>query len=223
MAAGLLALLVGLAGYAGRLGAADLIEPADSGFSEVDVAVFAGDSAFDSGGQLYAGFGLGQGLSVWVGGDILNGGPVRGGANVMVTRTLARGMDLDLWLDLGVHSATHEAEIGRTDWSLGSEWSVVVGLATPYLRLDWYGDGGDHTVHLLSGIVVPVGALEVHVELSSEEPDGGAWPVHLAVGPNVWVSRRVELQPELSILSDPGSGGTHWAVSLGLIVGICRH
>lgn len=210
--------LDGFVGLAPCVLAADLVEPPDPGFSEVDLFAFGGDGRFDSGAQLYAGFGLSGGVSIWAGVDMLNGGPARGGVNVMVTRTLGEGMDLDLWIDLGVHSATHEAEIGRADWTVGSEWSLVAGRLTPYLRIDWYDDGASHIVHLLSGLVVPVDPVELHIELSSERPKEGAWPIHLAIGPNVPIGRRAELQPELSLLGIAGSGRMHWAVSLGVIL-----
>ncbi len=211
-------LVLGVVCHGPNVLAADLIEPPDPGFSEVDVFIFTGDAPFDSGGQVYTGFGLPRGLSVWVGADLLNGGPVRSGVNVMVTRTLCEGMDLDVWLDLGVHSSAHEAEIGRADWTVGSEWSMEVGSVTPYLRMDWYDDGAEHVVHLLSGLLVPIGRVDLHLELSSEKPHHGSWPLHVAIGPNVALTGRVELQPELSLLRYPGSSETHWAVSLGLVI-----
>ncbi|RMF86103.1 MAG: hypothetical protein D6739_03635, partial [Nitrospirae bacterium] len=125
-----------------------------------------------------------------------------------------------LWLEAGVTGASQEAEAGRMTWAAGGELSVELAGWTPYLRLDRSVDGGRASLHPLAGAMVPLagGRLELHLELSSEEPEGGPWPVHLAVGPNLHLSEAVELLPEVSVVREGATGESGWAVTVGVVV-----
>ncbi len=202
----------------GRVTGADLMEPLDRGFSEVDLFWFGGDERFDAGSQLTAGFGLPCGFSLWVGGEYVNGGPLQGGLNLMWTSELAPAMDLDLWVEAGIRSTRPEAELGQANWTLACEWSLEAGGVTPYLRLGRSDDGSRDWIHMLGGVEIPLGCVDLHVELSSEEPPGGPWPWHAAVGPNVFLASWVEMQPEISVVRDRSTGESHWAASLGFVV-----
>jgi len=197
---------------------ADLIEPWSPGFSDLELFVRAGSRGDDLGSFATAGFGLGGGVSVGVTLSEDNAGPARGGLVAMLSRALGSRTDVDLWVETGMSSSHPEAELGRLDWAVGTEWSYRAGSCVPYLRLSRLDAGAGDRFHGLLGLMVPAGAVELHLELSSEEPDGGPWPVHLAIGPNFLLRPEVEVQPELSIIRDRGTGETTWVVTVGMVV-----
>ncbi len=194
------------------------MEPLDRGFSEVSVFWFGGDERFDAGAQLAAGFGLPGGFSFWAGADHVNGGTTGGGFNIMWTGGLAEGVEVDLWVEVGIRSTRPEAELGQADWTMASEWSYRAGGVTPYFRAGRSDDGGHDWIHLLAGLAISLGCVDLHVEISSEEPPGGPWPLHVAVGPNLCMGDWLEVQPELSVVRDRSSGEHHWSASLGFVV-----
>jgi hypothetical protein len=61
--------------------------------------------------------------------------------------------------------------------------------------------------------------LDLHVELSGEEPETGPWPVHLAIGPNVALTDGIELVPEVAVIRDRGpESSTSMVFSVGVVV-----
>ncbi len=200
-------------------GAADLVEPWDPGFTDLELWVSVGEGA-EVESTLVAGFGLGNGLSV---GASLSGdadGARRLGGICMLTLEGGRGTALDLWAEGGVRALWREAELGSADWSLGTELSRDLGRWIPYLRLTRWLEGGDASLHPLAGAVFPYlnHRLELHLEISSEEPESGPWPFHLAIGPNFHVNECVEVLPELSLIRDRGAGETHVVFTVGLVL-----
>ena len=198
--------------------AADIIEPWAPGFSDLEVAVTAGDQTGDGGVAAVAGFGLGGGVSLGVTMATSNGGSSRGGLVAILTGRLGGRSDLDVWAETGIRSAVREAEVGRVDWALGAAWSLRAGGGVqPYARIS-RADGGTVAWHPLAGVMVPLGRVELHLELSSESPETGPWPVHVAVGPNLKLAPAVELQTELSLIDGRAGAGTHWAVAVAIVI-----
>ena len=196
---------------------ADIIEPWDPGFSNFELFAVTGDQPGDSVFVSVGGFGLGRGFSI---GATVEGhldGSRRSGLVAMASCSLSPRCDLDLWLESGVQSPQADAELRTLDWGLGAQWRLRLPSCTPYLRASRGGDGQIYW-HLLAGVMVPVGEVELHLELSSEEPDAGPWAVHLAVGPNVCLAPDIELQPELSLVRDRRSGDTQWSASVGVVL-----
>jgi hypothetical protein len=197
--------------------AADIIEPWDPGFSNLELFAVTGDQPGDSGFVSVVGFGIGRGYSLGATLESQGDGTRRSGLIAMASCPLTSRSDLDLWLESGVQSPQADAELRTLDWGLGAQWRLRLPSCTPYLRAS-RGGGGEVCWHFLAGVMIPVGEVELHLELSSEEPDGGPWPVHLAVGPNVCLASDVELQPELSLIRDRGTGYTHWSASVCVVL-----
>jgi len=200
------------------VGAADLVEPWDPGFTDIELYGTAAEGG-SSQWVTVAGFGAGHGLSLGLSFVDEGSGSRSAGAIVMLTRRV-RDSDLDIWLEAGWDVSAREVELGSVSWAGGGELSTDRGAWVPYARMTCSVDGGTARVHPLLGGMMPFfgGRLELHVELSTEEPDAGAWPIHLAVGPNVHLSAAVELLPELSLVHDRARGENSWALTLGVIV-----
>lgn len=211
-----------LAGFAALLlaaapvGAADLVAPWDPGWSNLEVylAVEEGSATTASG---VVGYGAGRGVSLGVsfveGED--DGDDV--GLIAVLTRPLGRAVEADLWLEIGQRLRPREAELTSACVTAGVELSRLGPGAVPYLRLSAARDEGTTTVHPLLGVMLPLRErLELHLELSSEEPEDGPWPVHVAIGPNVLLGRSAKLVPELSWIR-VGDGGSVWGVSVGIV------
>lgn len=177
--------------------AADLIEPWDPGFSDLELFVGHGRGGESIGGTVL-GFGLGHGLSL---GLTLSGGDVPGEAGLILawSHELGRLGALDL---LGfAQTETREAELDRLGRAVGFEWSAPAGGVQPYLRATLLWEEGERFVHPLLGLRVPAGRVDLHLELSSRQPaPDEPWPVHLGVGPNFRLPGGSELLPELSLI-----------------------
>lgn len=203
---------------AAAVGAADLVEPWDPGFTDLELYGMVAEGGSRQ-WVTVAGFGAGRGLSLGLSFVEEESGSRSAGAIVMLTRRI-RDFDLDIWLEAGWDVSAREVELGSVNWAGGGELSTDRGAWVPYTRLSCSVEDGEARVHPLLGAMMPFfdHRLELHVELSSDEPDAGAWPVHLAVGPNFHVSSAVELVPELSLVHDRARGENSWAVTLGVIV-----
>lgn len=177
--------------------AADLIEPWDPGFTDLELFV-----GFARGGETLGattlGFGLGGGVSAGL--SLARGDePDSVGFSLVWSRALGGLGDLDLFAF--AHSTTSEAELDWLDHAAGFEWSAPAGGAQPYVRATVLREDGATRVHPLVGLRLPVGRADLHLELSSMQPaEGGPWPLHLAVGPNWQLADGLELLPELSLI-----------------------
>ncbi len=201
-----------------RLNAADLIEPWDAGLS--DFEIYFGGSRDDglTDFSLLLGCGAGGGFSIGAFFNHYSGEADELGIVGIWTAQLDRGFDLDLWA-LTAPRIERETISGGVHWEMGSELSWDASKKTIlYARPSLLFSREGSRWHPLLGLMHEYGAVELHLELSSEEPLFGAWPMHLAIGPNVRFSKRLELIPELSIIVDRGSSSTSWAFSIGLIL-----
>jgi len=130
--------------------------------------------------------------------------------------------ELDLWGELQMQTATMEAELGAADRAVGFEWSAPSrwsrGVQT-YVRFSAARSGGATHLHPLVGFRIATRTLvDLHVELSGEEPDSGPWPLHLAIGPNLPLNGWLEVVPEIAVIDDRAPGGeTTVAFSLGVV------
>ncbi len=198
---------------------ADLVDPWAPGLSnlELHVSHSEGDRQPTVSGVL--GFGVGGWLSLGV---LLVNGPDDGrgvGLVAVATRSWAGGHALDVWAEVGQRLVPREAELGRACATAGAEWSLAREPATPYLRVSVSRESAVTTMHPLVGARVRVASrVELHLELSSEEPEGGPWPLHLAVGPNLLLGRTVKVVPEVSYVRDRNRGDGTWSFSLGVVV-----
>ncbi len=199
--------------------AADLIEPWERGFSNVEFFTARTSSAPRTQLNGLIGFGLPGGLSLGTAVSSDSDGTTRLGLVGYYTFALGSLQELDLFAELG-KSDTPEAELNdEGDWLAGLEWSRRGRAATLYMRSSHFGGDGDHGWHPLLGLMLPYGErLELHMELSSESPDEGSWPVHLAVGPNVRLTDRVEFLPELSLVHHRQDDGSDWRFSFGFVI-----
>jgi hypothetical protein len=198
---------------------ADLMEPWERGLSDLELYVAAGSGGDDTGVQGVAGFGLGSGVCFGASYSRNGGDESSGGLFGMYTSRLSRDLEVDLWGEGGVQNTSGEAELrDETDWRVGTEWSLATPRAVPYLRLA-HSEKEDGGFHGLFGVMLPASPrLELHLELSSEQAGEGPWPVHFAVGPNLRVSGRVELLPELSVIHDRQTGETDVLVTMGIVL-----
>jgi len=211
MRARLLRCLVLGASLATPVAGADLVEPWDPGFSDLELH-FGHARGGESIGGTTLGFGLGQGFSA---GLTLSGGDVPGAAGLMIawSRTLGGFGDLDL---LGfAQTEVREAEIDRVERAVGFEWSGRAAEWQPYLRATLFWREEARYFHPLVGVRTAVGPVDLHLELSSAEPEPGEpWPLHLAVGPNFEPLPGHELLPELSLIWNRADGRLEPAISV---------
>jgi len=212
--AGALAALSGAAALA-----ADLVEPWAPGLTNLELHAARADGARRGEVAGVVGFGVGGAVSLGLlfaeGAD--DGNHV--GAVAVVTRALAGGHAVDGWIEVGRNLTARDAELGSTSVTVGGEWSVTRRRATPYLRFSAAREAGDTAAHPLAGVRLALGArVQLHLELSSHEPARGAWPVHVAVGPNVLLGEAAKLVPELSWVRDRAAGRDEWAISLGVVL-----
>ncbi|NOZ95609.1 MAG: hypothetical protein GXP47_12860 [Acidobacteria bacterium] len=197
--------------------AADIFEPWERGLSDVELFLGTAEGGHQQ-AQALAGFGFGRGGSLGLSVSTDEGSATRLGLLVAVTVAAGKRTDLSLWGESGLAGASLEVELAHADWTAGVQvvhWREGV---VPYGVLSLAGEEGVKLrLHPLAGMMVPLGRVELHLELSSQEPLGGAWPVHLAVGPNVHLTPWMEVLPELSLVREAG-GTTHWAATVGFIV-----
>ncbi len=223
----LLAVVVPAAGALLALGAlplaaADLIEPWEPGLSDLELSQSWDDESGWGETAAVIGFGAGAGLSLGLAATRGDDRATRFGAVAVLTLPRAPGdrHELDLWLETGVVvSSSIDLEQRDTELTFGGEWSYdTTAGSVPYARLSLSHDGTTQW-HALAGLMIPAGErLALHVELSSEEPDAGPWPLHLAVGPNLCLHDGIELVPELSLIREGGTGATRVVLMLGLVV-----
>ncbi len=199
------------------LQAADIFEPWEPGFTDVELFLGLGEGG-DAQGQALVGFGFGRGGSLGLSISTQEGDAARFGLVVAMTRSLGDDTDLSLWAESGLAGRKLDVELAHTDWTAGFQLVHWRDGAVPYGSLSFVGEEGeDLRLHPLMGLMLPRGPLELHFELSSDQPEGGAWPVHLAIGPNVHLAPWIEILPEISVVRESG-GGTHWAATVGVIV-----
>lgn len=202
--------LILMASLAAPAAGADLIEPWDRGFSDFELH-FGLARGGESIGATTLGFGLGGGVSA---GLTLSGGDVPGAAGLVLawSGTLGRYGDLDL---LGyAQTEVRDVEIDRVERAIGFEWSGRGVEWQPYLRatLFWREEG--RYFHPLVGVRTGAGPVDLHLELSSAEPEPDEpWPVHLAIGPNFEPLPGHELLPELSLIWNRAAGRVEPAVT----------
>jgi hypothetical protein len=199
--------------------AADVLEPWSEGLSNVELFTTFGDG-FEAGETTAAvGMGLPRGFSLGLTLASAEGEPTQAGFVVVWTRSLGALGELDLWGEYV--PVGQEVELMGADRSVGVEWSGSARRSVPYVRLSLSDDAEGRHFHPLVGWMLPVGdRLELHVELSSEEPASGAWPLHLAIGPNWSFGDALELLPELSAIYDPQGGDGHGETSFFFTLGI---
>lgn len=198
--------------------AADLVEPFGPGFSDLELFVSSGegDAATESSGVV--GFGLGDHLSLGLTLGAAEGDPAEAGFMLMYSRSLGRHGDLDLWAEY--LPVGEEVELAGVNRALGVEWSGRSAGTVPYTRLSVVSEeGGDVGVHPLVGLRLPAWrGVELHLELSSEQPEDGSWPLHVAVGPNWQLAPGTELLPEISLIHQPDAGTTSVFFTLGVVI-----
>lgn len=200
---------------AAPIGAADLIEPWAPGWSDLELFTTWEEGGRPN-GSTTLGIGLDGGFSV---GFSLAGGadPADVGLILVWSRDLGRRGELDLFAE--ANAATHEVELDGLGRSYGCEWSAPPTRPhRPYLRLTATRHDDGYRWHPLLGWNLPAGRLDLHLELSSEQPEpGGRWPLHLAIGPNLALTDEIELLPELSLLYDRATGELEPALTLGVV------
>jgi len=197
--------------------AADIFEPWDRGFSDAELFAGVGEGGVAA-GQALAGFGLGRRISLGVSVSSDEGESSCFGVFLGVTRDVGRNMDISFWLQSALGVGTLDVELIHADWTAGCQLVHWREGIVPYGVLSVAGEEGENLrLHPLAGVMLPRGRLEVHVELSSDQPRHGAWPVHVAVGPNVHVKPWLEVLPEISFVRESG-GEVHWVATLGVIV-----
>lgn len=204
------------------LRAADLVEPWAPGLTNTELFFTTGESAADRELAGLVGFGIGPHLSLGLSYASPDQGD-GGGLILLYTRPLGRWGEVDVWGELQVQAASMEAELGAAERAFGFEWSAPArwsGKAQPYVRLSAARSEGANRWHPLVGLRIPAGRrLDLHVELSGEEPDSGPWPVHLAVGPNLPLSDWLEVIPEVAVIEERGAGGdSSLLFTLGVVV-----
>jgi len=198
-------------------GAADIFEPWERGFSDVELFAGFGEGGHVQ-GQALAGMGFAPGGSLGLSVSMQEGEAARLGLLVAMTVAVGSATDLSFWAESGLAGASVEVELAHADWSAGFQLVHWRDGVTPYGSLAFAGEEGmEMRLHPLVGTMVPLGAVELHLELSSHEPVAGAWPLHLAVGPNLHLTPWCEVLPELSLVREAG-GSFHWAATVGLIV-----
>lgn len=200
--------------------AADVVEPWGEGLSNVELFGTVGEGLERAESTAAVGLGLPGGFSVGLTLAAATGTPAEAGFVLVYSRSLGRLGELDLWGE--VLPVGQEVELLGARRALGMEWSGSTRGGVPYARLTLTDDGEARHLHPLLGWMLPVGdRMELHLELSGEEPDAGSWPLHLAVGPNWRLSPAVELLPELSMVWQPDNGDGAGGASFFFTLGIC--
>jgi hypothetical protein len=191
--------------------AADLIEPFDPGFTDLEL-YWAGDLAADErGASGLIGFGLGHGLSLGVGMSGAAGDVGTTSVSLVYSRSLGRGGELDAWFARGISGD------GAGDLEAGVEWSRDFAGTVPYARLAWRREDAAGAAFVL-GLALDRRRVDLHFELAAERDPEGAWPLRLAVGPNVRFGAGAEAIPELALVRDPATGDLVAEVSLGIVL-----
>jgi hypothetical protein len=196
--------------------AADLIEPWERGFTDLEVLVsdLGGDGRTTA---ALAGWGLTDHISLGAAASVAGGSVERAGLVGLFTFPLAGGLETDLCVEAGVSRAEEGA--GRADWLLANEWSRPVGRVVPYARLSAFGDGETDGTGRLAGLMIPVGGhLELHLEAFSAVVGDGSRPQALVLGPNFTLTPEIEVLPEIAYVRDDATGESHWQVSVGLVM-----
>lgn len=199
--------------------AADLMEPWDAGLSNLELYASRGNGSSGTDFSTLLGYGLGPHFSVSATLSDNADGSARLGIGAYYSRRLRGGLEMDLFAEAGTQRAD-EAELdGEGDWLGGFEWSLHRAAVIPYLRTSIYDTPDGNGFHPLLGLMVPAGGrVELHLELSSESPERGAWPVHVAFGPNVRVTETFEILPEISMIREREDGETSWQFTIGLVM-----
>lgn len=199
--------------------AADLVEPWERGFSNIEF--FATHASGENGIHLNAVIGFGVPGSISLGGAASRDadGTTRLGFIGFWTHDFGGGQILDVFAEGGISQLSDSELRTKSDWLAGFEWSLSRKGATPYVRTTFFDAEESGGIHPLIGVMVPTGErVEIHWEVSSEAPESGAWPLHLAFGPNVTLNSKVELIPEISMVHQFEDGETDWQISIGVII-----
>lgn len=191
--------------------AADLLEPFDPGFSDLELHWCADLGADDHGAVGVLGFGLGHGLSLAL--EVEGGVGERGSSSVsfVYSRSLGRRGELDAWLARGLDGE------GSSDLELGFEWSRAFGATVPYLRIGWHPDA-EGAAEALVGVAFTREKTDLHFELALGRPEGGDRPLRLAFGPNFPLGAGAELLPELALVRDEATGKLSAELALGIVL-----
>jgi len=215
MRVGLSVGVVCLLAFVSGIEAADLIEPWGSGFS--DIEFYAGGNlhgAFDDSAAVF-GFGAPHGFSIGLLFNHYQEGVDEIGAVAIWTNPAA---NLDFWFSAAT-SLEKEEEPGDISWDLGMEWSrELLPGSIVYFRPSYIYDGSRGRVHPLLGVMRKISIVELHLEISSEDPEHGPWPLQLALGPNFSLSKSIEILPEFSWTWDRSRHERDLAFTLGFIL-----
>jgi len=197
------------------LRAADLIEAWDPGLTDLELYC-GGDSRNELGNiATILGYGAGGGFSLGLLFNHYNQDTDQAGFLAIWS---SRDGNLDFWV-LTAPAIEREIISSGISWEFGMEWSRDLNRAgTFYVRPSRLFDKGSGHWHPLVGIMYPLPPIELHIEISSEEPETGVWPVHIAVGPNFRLSRSIEIIPEISFIDEQLATGGRWEWSLGMII-----
>jgi hypothetical protein len=205
---------------AGAAAAADLIEPWDKGWSDLEFFVSASQASRANSYASLAGFGIANGVSVgtFVTGE--EGAATCTGLVGIFTRPLSRRMEFDLWAEIGYQDQVSPDEGDYTlDGAAGTEWSLDLTSAVPYVRLAQAISEDESELTGLAGLMLPMGAmLELHLEMQTELRQGGDRSLRIGVGPNLRLRPYLELLPEISYISDRGEGENAWIATIGIII-----
>ena len=199
--------------------AGDLIEPWERGFSNIEF--FASHQSEDQGINVntVVGFGVPGSISLGAAAGRDAEGTTRLGFIGFWTHDFGGGHILDIFGEAGISQSSDGELSNENDWLAGFEWSLSRTAVTPYIRTTFFDPEESGGVHPLIGLMVPAGErVEIHWEVSSEAPESGSWPLHLAFGPNVTLSKKVELIPEISMVHHFDNDQTDWQISIGVII-----
>jgi hypothetical protein len=198
-------------GFGRGASAADLLEPFDPGFSDLELH-WSGDLGADDHGAVgVLGFGLGGGVSLALQMEGAAGEVGSSAVSLVFSRSLGRAGELDAWLGRGLGGELAGA------LELGLEWSRDFGGAVPYARIGWHR-GGDGGVVALLGVALDRERTDYHLELAVAPPEADGRPLRLAFGPNVALGEGAELIPELALVRDPSTGDFATELSLGVVL-----
>jgi hypothetical protein len=197
--------------------AADLVEPWAPGLSELEIYLSSDITQDELQWSSLIGGAVLPALSVGVAFQNVGGRTSRVGAVAVWTTRVSRRTSIDVWGEVGLDRTPVEAELGSVSFAVGTEWSRDLGGVTPYSRLSYTVDEDMNSAHTLLGLKVPIGSLlELHLEASSLEPETGPWPIHLALGPNLVLSPRLKILPEVSWIRDRATSEAAWVLTLGV-------
>jgi hypothetical protein len=210
-----------LAGPAvGPAAAADLIEPWESGFSNLELHYAVTARSRSRTVTSLAGFGVADGVSLgtWI--CQVDAEESHLGFVGILTRPLSRRMEIDLWGQISVVDTLHPDARGReTGWDAGAEWSLALQQVVPYARFSHASSMEGGRWRGLAGFMLTAGPrLELHLEGAAEEPRAGARLTSVALGPNLRIHPRVELLPEIAYVDDRAAGETTWVATIGVVI-----